>query len=115
VVSTPLEHVSIASTLRTRFGIESLGPRMEGAADLATCIDPAAVQAPAPPPKLPQVELAARRSLRNPFHDNSQGELARLLELRGLPGARVDARDAAERFGSWLRCARELEAVKVIG
>jgi phospholipase C len=42
VVSTPFEHVSIAATLRTRFGIASLGPRMDAAPDLSSCLEPAA-------------------------------------------------------------------------
>jgi phospholipase C len=39
VVSTPFEHVSIAATLKTRFGIASLGRRMDAANDLSSCLD----------------------------------------------------------------------------
>ena len=52
VVSTPYDHVSILATLATRFGIASLGPRMDAAADLSACIDPdrASVMAPVAAP-----------------------------------------------------------------
>jgi phospholipase C len=41
VISTPFEHVSIAATLRSRFGLRSLNQRDEAANDLSICIDPA--------------------------------------------------------------------------
>jgi phospholipase C len=55
VVSTPFEHASIAATLGRRFGIESLGQRMDAAADLGSCVDPALARRP--PRGLPTVEL----------------------------------------------------------
>ena len=48
VVSTPYDHVSILATLATRFGIASLGPRMDAAADLSACLDPDCASAMAP-------------------------------------------------------------------
>ncbi len=59
VDSTLYEHVSVAATLRTRFGIASLGTRMDAANDLAAVIDPAQVE-PLPPPRLPQIGVTAR-------------------------------------------------------
>src|SRR5262245_19239165 len=65
VVSTPFEHVSIAATLRSRFGIASLGRRMDAANDLSSVLDPAATAQPAP--ALPAVALSASRTLRAPI------------------------------------------------
>jgi phospholipase C len=61
VDSTIREHVSIARTLATRFGIGSLGPRMDAANDLSSCIDPLlAAGPPPPPPEMPSVSIDAR-------------------------------------------------------
>jgi phospholipase C len=91
VDSTVREHVSIARTLATRFGIASLNARMDAAADLSSCIDPALAAGPPPPaPVLAPVELSART-------------------LRAL------AADAAvaDRLAIWLRHARDLDAVRI--
>ncbi len=57
VDSTVREHVSVAATLATRFGIESLTPRMDAAADLSSCVDP--TLAVRPPPTVPRVQVTA--------------------------------------------------------
>ena len=44
VVSTTFEHVSIPATLAARFGIDSLGARMDASHDLSSCLDPAAAR-----------------------------------------------------------------------
>jgi phospholipase C len=58
VVSTPFEHVSVARTLRTRFGIPSLNAREAATNDLSSCIDPAFFGRPQPPVVLPAVQLS---------------------------------------------------------
>jgi phospholipase C len=112
VVSTPFEHVSIAATLRTRFGIASLGRRMDAARDLTSCLDPTAVVAPAP--ALPPVAVSASRTLRAPLRPTSQPEMHALAAKHGVPHGHVDLRPGEERVRSWLRRAQELESVRVI-
>jgi phospholipase C len=112
VVSTPFEHVSIAATLKSRFGIASLGRRMDVANDLSSCLDPAAVVAPAP--LLPTVAVSESRVLRAPLRRTSQPEMHALAELHGVPAGHVDLRSGEERVRSWIRRAQELESVRVI-
>ena len=112
VVSTPFEHVSIAATLRSRFGIASLGRRMDAAHDLSSVLDPAAAVRPAP--SLPTVALSASGILRTPLRATSQPEMHALAEAGGVPHGHVDQRSGAERVRSWLRRAQELESVRVI-
>jgi len=112
VVSTPFEHVSIAATLRTRFGIASLGQRMDAANDLSSCLDPDAVVAPAP--LLPTVALSESRTLRAPLRATSQPEMHALADKHGVPDGHVDLRSGEDRVRSWLRRAQELESVRVI-
>jgi hypothetical protein len=111
VVSTPFEHVSIAATLRTRFGIASLGPRMDAAHDLASCLDPAATVAPAP--ELPIVTLSASRTLSAPLRATSQPEMHALAAAGGVPHGHVDRRSGEERVKAWLRHAHNLESIRL--
>ena len=91
VVSTPLEHVSVAATLRARFGIESLSERMDATADISGCIDPARLGVSLPPPlDLPPVELPG--SFARPLgFESSQPEIEQALADRSIPEHLVDA------------------------
>jgi phospholipase C len=114
VVSTELDHTSIAATLRARFGIESLGPRMDAAHDLSGCIDPARLdETPPRRPSLPRVELSGGAALAPPPQATSQAYLEGAT-AREAPEAHRDPRADAERFKSWLRHAQELDAVRVV-
>jgi phospholipase C len=115
VVSTQFEHSSVAATMATRYGIESLGPRMDASADLASCIDPARVGAPCAPPRLFPVELPANCAAELAAAPTSQTEMDEFLDDRAVRAALVDPRSTEERLGSWLRAAQELEAVKLVG
>jgi phospholipase C len=114
VVSTPLEHVSLAATMRARFGIASLGPRMDAARDFSACIDPGRMGASTPPPALDAVELQQRHLVRGQ-HRSSQSEIEQALAAHRLPADLVDPRSDEARFASWLRAAQELDAVRVRG
>jgi phospholipase C len=114
VVSTQFEHASVAATLATRFGIDSLGERMDAAKDLATCIDPRVV-VPRPAPRLPIVELSARSVAMAPMMTTSQSEIDESVKRGEVPTDLVEARSPEERFRSWLRHAQDLEAVKIVG
>jgi phospholipase C len=107
VVSAPFEHVSIASTLGRRFGLQSLGSRMDRANDLSACLQPG-LSRPAPP--LPAVELKAALTVARPVDDP---ELRMALAAGRVPTRAIDPRSSQERLDSWLRHARDLEAVKI--
>jgi phospholipase C len=116
VVSTPLEHVSVAATLRARYGIESLSARMDATADISACIDPQLIDAPtAAPPRFDPVELSRAELRRMLGEASSQPEMEAAVSGRGLPASWVDPRPDDERFTSWLRHAQELGAVKLRG
>ena len=90
VVSTPFEHVTIPATLAARFGIGSLGARMDASHDLSSCLDPAAAAgalALAAAPSLPIVSLSAARLLRAPMRASSVPELARAARAGRIPAA----------------------------
>ncbi len=116
VVSTPDDHVSVLATLATRFGIASLGPRMDAAADLSACLDPDRVSAMAPVAILPPtIEIPASLIRSAPFRPTSQPEMEALARAGGLPAHHVDPRGPGERLQAWLRHAQALEAVRVVG
>ncbi|HVU53365.1 MAG TPA: alkaline phosphatase family protein [Polyangia bacterium] len=118
VVSTPFEHVSVAATLRARFGIRSLNARMDAANDLSSCVDPALASAPPASTSaalLPAVELAGTLARGGALHRTSQPEVHRLARRGGTPLHHLDLRSPYERVSSWLRRAQELEAVRVVG
>jgi len=115
VVSEPFEHVSVAATLGARYGIESLGPRMDAARDLSACIDPARVNAPAAPArKFPLVEVSQAQVTAALHQPPSQVELAQAIDEHRVPEHMVDSRSHAERLDAWLRHAQELGVVKVV-
>jgi phospholipase C len=116
VVSTPLEHVSLAATLRQRFGIETLSPRMDITAGISDCIDLALIDAPSPPPRnIHPVEMSSSGLAALVAQATSQPEMEAALRSGRLPSGLVDPRSDHERLASWLRHAQELEAVKVRG
>jgi phospholipase C len=116
LVSTTFEHVSIAATLRTRFGIRSLNARMDAAADLSSCVDPSLAAAPAATSAalLPTVELPRALAREGAIHSTSQPEMERLARRGGVPAHHLDPRTPHERVRSWLRHAQDLEAVRVV-
>jgi phospholipase C len=107
VVSESYEHVSIAATLGRRFGLDSLGSRMDAAADLSACLQPGVIR---PAPSLPSVELSAAQTLVAPVVDP---ELQSALAAGRVPARALDLRSSQERVASWLRHGQDLEAVKI--
>jgi phospholipase C len=115
VVSTQLEHVSVAATLRARFGIQSLSPRMDAASDVSDCIDPARIAQPTPPPRdLPRVELEPAACVVD-TSATASCEIEQAVREGRVPSDQVDSRSDDERFSGWLRIAQELDVVKVRG
>ncbi len=113
---TPLNHASIAATLRTRFGIDSLGLRMDASADLSSCIDPARIQNPAPPPTdLPKIPVNLRAALAHTAKvGSSQPELDALVATGAIPARELDLRPAEERLRVFLNHAQALGAVTIL-
>ena len=112
VVSTPFEHVSIAATLKTRFGIASLG-RADGRRQRSV-VGARPERRRRTAPKLPTVALSASGTLRAPLRATSQPEMHALAASCGVPDGHCDPRTGEERVTAWLRNAQALEAVRVI-
>jgi hypothetical protein len=113
VLSTTVEHVSVAATLGRRFGLQSLGPRMDAATDLSSCLDPT-LRRTAPIAALPTVELPSALTIAPPADAVPDPELQAALASGRVPANRIDPRSPTERMASWLRRAQELDAVKII-
>ncbi|AKU98498.1 Acid phosphatase [Labilithrix luteola] len=116
VSQTQFDHTSVAATVKTRFGIDSLSKRMDTANDLADCIDPDKVRnkAPAPPPTgMPQTAMTLSAALERGVGPSSQPMLEELVE-RGL-ASRLDTRPHRERIAEWLGHAERLGAVRIVG
>ena len=114
VNSEVLEHSSVAATLGTRFGIESLSKRMDAANDLSSCIDPKLYQNPAPPPAdAPAVTMSLTRALYEGVGESSQPQLDALVASGAIPAHLVDTRPSSERILAWLKQGERLGAVKL--
>jgi len=116
ILSTQFEHVSVLATLRSRFGMDSLGPRMDATTDLASCIDPDRVGVSSPPrlrsytpADLPRAHLDMARSW-----TNSQEEMDLAVRSGRVPDAHVDPRPFEDRLAAWLDPAQELGAVRIV-
>jgi phospholipase C len=113
VISTPFEHVSVLATLRARFGIRSLGPRMDAATDLSSCLDPDLITS-APRLSTDPPSLLSRDLLRACCSwESSQEELEAAVRTGVIPEAHLDRRPPQERLGAWLAAAQHLGAVDV--
>lgn len=116
VISQTLEHVSVAATLKARFGIESLGPRMDAASNVSACIDPERIGLPPGPlAKLPKLRI--RKSDIKHAHAgySSQPGIDQAIAAGLIPAHTIDTRSHEERLRSVLRHIQELEAAVVIG
>ena len=94
VISEPLEHVSVVSTLTRRFGLPSLNERVDVTNDLSACVDSSLVRSPRRAPRLPAVripraELRARRERGSTHREHPEMQdiadqgLPRELDRRG--------------------------------
>jgi phospholipase C len=109
-----LEHSSVAATLRTRFGIESLSKRMDAANDLSSCIDPARYKNPSPPPAdPPPMTMSLTRALTQGVGQSSQPQLDAMVASGEIPAEFVDHRPAEERIRAWLAHGERLGAVRL--
>jgi len=115
VVSTTFDHTSVLATLRTRFGIDSLGPRMDAAADLSPCIDPQAADTEKRTRKFSALELRQDELLACAGWDGGHDDMEQALCSGRIAPGHVDGRDLEDRVRGWLRTAQELDVVRVRG
>jgi phospholipase C len=115
VVSTQFDHTSVLATLRSRFGIESLGPRVDAAADLSACIDPEAAATEKRTQRFAALELRQDELLACAGWDGGHDDMERALCSGRIDSGHVDRRGLEERVRSWLRVAQELDVVRVRG
>jgi len=107
-----LEHVSVLSTVRTRFGVPNLNQRMADTADLSSCIDPAFYKNPQPPP--PNMPTVTVGRVPSGVGVSSQPELEAMVARGDIPDAAiVDRRSAEVRYRAFLDEAVRLGAVRV--
>jgi len=114
-VSTTFDHTSVLATLRTRFGIDSLGPRMDAAADLSPCIDPQAADTEKRTRKFSALELRQDELLACAGWDGGHDDMEQALCSGRIAPGHVDGRDLEDRVRGWLRTAQELDVVRVRG
>ena len=108
------EHVSVAATLRTRFDIADLNPRMTQTLDISDCIDPMKVAKPSVPPTgMPVVAMTKTAALTRGVGTSSQPALDDLVASGAVPA--VNSPNHAERIGEWLVHAERLGAIRIVG
>jgi phospholipase C len=113
VCKKTLEHVSVASTLKTRWDIKSLSKRMDATADITDCIDPVKVKAPVMPPAgMPVVAMTMETALYDGVGTWSQPKLEQMI-VEGT-AQRADSRNEQERIAAWLENATKLGAVRIL-
>jgi phospholipase C len=113
VVSTQYEHVSVISTVTTRFGLAPLNARVAATHDLSDCIDPAYLADPRTPPALPTLSISVPDALARVGRTSSQPELEEMAD-RGLIPPHLDRRaKTAETIADVLRHGERLGALRL--
>jgi phospholipase C len=110
---TVFDHCAVGATLATRYGIPSLNQRMSAANDLSSCIDPALVQSPLPPPSGMPMPMMWWRNALDRVGPWSQHELAEMIERRMIPRHLIDSRSSQQITSEWLAHAHRLGAVRM--
>ena len=114
VSKTLYDHCSVGATLKTRFNIATLNQRMSAANDLSSCIDPALVANPSPPPPgMPTPPMMKWSEALDRVGPWSQEELADMIERRIIPRSEIDSRSARETTVEWLAHAHRLGVVRM--
>lgn len=108
------DHCSVAKTLESRFGIESLGPRMVSALDVSSVLDPRFHKNPqAPAAGMPTFNLTRKQLLEERIGASSQPTLSDMIHDGRIARHHVDPRTTQERTASWIRYAEELGVLTV--
>ncbi|MBX7078608.1 MAG: alkaline phosphatase family protein [Nannocystaceae bacterium] len=85
VNSNTFEHCSILATVNARFGLSPINDRVAQAPDLSSCIDPAFVDDPQPPIKLPMLQARLRDLLATNGPKHSHPEMRELIAQGKIP------------------------------
>jgi hypothetical protein len=106
----------VLSTLRTRFGIDSLNPRMAATADLSSCIDPGRLALSSPPRLGQEARFDMHRDLLRACcsWENSQEEIELALRTGQIPERYIDRRPVEERMAAWLGPAQDLGVLRIL-
>lgn len=107
VVSTQLEHCSVAATLMRRFGIAAINERMATANDVSSCINPDYLDDPQPAPPVPLVDVSIGDITARVGRSTSQTELFDQL------GVTLDDANRARVVDATLRLLHRAEALGV--
>lgn len=97
VVSTTLEHSSIAKTLSTRFGVPALTTRVASANDVSSCIQPEYIDDPQPPITLPMTTISLSKLFSRPSDSRAHPELRAALDAM-KPSKKLDRRDRSDEI-----------------
>ncbi|MFO0662859.1 MAG: alkaline phosphatase family protein [Polyangiaceae bacterium] len=108
------DHCAVAKTLKTRYGIASLGPRMDSAEDITSVLEPKFYKKPqAPASGMPTFTFTSQRLLRERMGTNSQPQLEEMIRDGRIAPEHVDRRSTEERTADWLKHARALGVVHI--
>jgi phospholipase C len=114
VVSTQLEHSSIAKTLVTRFGMQSPNARATAANDLSSVIQPQYLSNPQPPVTLPAMTVSQSKILARKARPGHHPEMWQAAE-RGLIPRHLDRRSPGlGETAHVLSWAERLGAIRIV-
>ena len=114
VVSTTLEHSSIAKTISTRFGVPPLTTRVASANDISSCIQPEFIDDPQPPITLPMMTVSMAQLLSRPDDSRAHPELRAALDAMKAP-QHLDRRDRSHEITRMLLAhAERLGVARVV-
>jgi len=85
VNNTVLEHVSVISTLTTRFSLPPINARVTATNDLSSCIDPAYLDDPQPAISLPKIQARLSELLTVRGNNDAHPEMRAMLARGEIP------------------------------
>lgn len=120
-IDTVFEHTSVIATLTERFGLPVLNDRVAATNDLSSCIDPALIGNPQPPPAIPPVKVSMGDIENWPkvdAHPDIERAMDAVRSSSRIPESQwkeLDRRDRdLEITRMWLAHAARLGAVEVV-
>lgn len=117
VVSTPLEHVSVISTVTRRFGLPSINARVDATNDLSACVDRELAGKTRRAPKLPAIRIP-RSELRARYEAGSKHrehpELQDIADQGGVPSHLDRRNDDGRVVQRLLEIGASLGAVELV-
>lgn len=114
--SNQFEHVSVISTLTTRFGLPPMNGRVTATADLSSCINPAFLDDPQPPVVLPKIRARLQELLATRGPKTGHPELREMIAngMIPIPTNRRHAGASVDISMSLIRNAERLGVLELI-